>query len=188
LPSGVGAEVVIDPQVSARLSGVPGTQRLGVNRYVRTGCILFDSQGRFATISYDVYNASKLGQALQLDQVPNHSLTNASLSVGADPNNPIPLYSGFGVVLYDRQAFLADAKINGYTEGDWLFGDSGSQLTLHLPPTPYGLDVAPQQINLQPSDISATPPKPEFMKEAWLDANGTLFTATRYNGALTTSE
>jgi prepilin-type N-terminal cleavage/methylation domain-containing protein len=171
LPQGVGLAVVVDP-LDAPSWGLPP---LGVDRYVRTGCVMFDGQGRFASLPYDVFASSHLGQALMLDQLNSTPTTPVSMAGGANPvsSPPLPLFSGFGVVLFDRQALLADSKINLYTEGDYLYGSASNP---HLPPPPYGLATATTDKNA------------EALKEQWLDANSLLLTATRYNGAMTKGE
>jgi hypothetical protein len=145
---------------------------------------MFDSQGRFATLPFDVYNSSHLGQALLLDQLQSGVTASRSLALGQDALNPLPLYSGYGVVLYDRQAFLADAKIVGYTEGDYIYGDQSTANSLHLPLPPFGPQPA-AEANL---DLSNFANSLEAKKQQWLDANGTLLTTTRFTGGMTKAE
>ena len=88
LPPGVGAQLIYAGNSNSE-------------RYVRTGLILFDPQGRLAYREFKVKWKSQLGETLQLkDKFPIASNI---------------LYSSFGVVLYDRNNFVNQS---GHTEGD----------------------------------------------------------------------
>ncbi len=104
LPPGVGAQLVTDPR--------GGTS---TDRYVRTGLIMFDPQGRVDNVDYTVSPASSLGKAM--------FLTN---SLGLVPK----LHSSYGVTVYDSTVFRAQ----GYTEGDSAFAVPG------LTNSPYSPD------------------------------------------------
>jgi prepilin-type N-terminal cleavage/methylation domain-containing protein len=182
IPQGVGAAVMIDPLDKTTWLN----NNLGVDRYVRTGCIMFDGQGRFTSTQFDVFATSKLGQTLFLNQL-NTTGSAAPISMtGGQKSRPVglgglPLFSGFGVILFDRQALLADAKINGYTEGDYLYGNTTTS-DYHLP-----YDGAPQ-VPSGYGAAAATTAQNETTKQQWLDNNSLLLTATRYNGAMTRGE
>jgi prepilin-type N-terminal cleavage/methylation domain-containing protein len=93
LPAGVGVQLVNDT-------------RGGVNtdRYVRTGVILFDPQGRLDSVEYAVSSNTALGKLVGV----------TSLLQGTPAE---PLVSQFGVVTYD----LAQFRGQNFTEGDALF-------------------------------------------------------------------
>ena len=93
LPVGVGVQLVNDT-------------RGGVNtdRYLRTGVILFDPQGRLDSVEYAVSANTSLGKLI--------GLTNLLQGTPAEP-----FMSQFGVVTYD----LAQFKSQGFTEGDAAF-------------------------------------------------------------------
>ena len=159
LPKGVGAAVLIDPLDPVQWNSTA----YGVNRYVRTGCIMFDPQGRFVTTDYDIQASSTLGKSLLLNYPGS-----TAVSFGSGSGGKLQLFSGFGVTLFDREALQADAKVNGYTEGDYLYAATAPQ-------APYGLPAPGPAAN-------------EKLKQQWLDANGLLLTASRSNGSMTKSE
>jgi prepilin-type N-terminal cleavage/methylation domain-containing protein len=93
LPAGVGVQLVNDT-------------RGGVNtdRYVRTGVIFFDPQGRMDSAEYAISANSTLGRIIGITGL-----------LQGTPENPI--VSQFGVITYDLNAF----KGQNFTEGDALF-------------------------------------------------------------------
>jgi hypothetical protein len=74
-----------------------------IDRYVRTGVILFDSQGRLSSSPLSLRAGSALGDTIGL--------------IATTPVAGIPFYTQLGVVLYDRQAFVNQP---GNTEGDYV--------------------------------------------------------------------
>ncbi len=95
IPVGIGVQVIVDPRSS--------TTGPGVDRYVRTGVILFDPQGRLAYRRYTVSRNDALGRLLALN-------TNLGSSSGAGQ-----LYSGFGAAIYQLDEFRGQP---GADEGD----------------------------------------------------------------------
>lgn len=178
LPQGVAAAVVIDPLNPTLWNN---NRNLGVDRYVRTGCVMFDGQGRFTSAPFDVTATSKLGQTLFLNQMTNGVAGSTPASLNG--NGVLPLFSGFGVVLFDRQSLLADAKINGYTEGDYLYGNTETG-KYYMPYTTPSGTPAPAGFGAPTAATAAL----EASKQQWLDNNALLLTATRYNGAMTRGE
>ena len=95
LPSGIGVQLVNDPQ------GLTS-----VDRYVRTGLILFDRQGRLDSLNYAIQSDSALGRLLKLTGPFIPPLL---------PSSQYRIRSQFGVAVYDLQAFRNHP---GNTEGD----------------------------------------------------------------------
>ena len=105
LPQGVGVQLV-----NSNPTGVATF----FDRYVRTGCVLFNRNGQFTCNAWSVKSASTLGKAMYL---------NADLDVKNGTAHA--LYSQFGFVLYDRQTFLAQTSSGGnFTEGDFIYPSS----------------------------------------------------------------
>ncbi len=129
LPRGVAAQVVVDTEGSN-----------SVDRYVRTGLILFDPQGRIDKRLYSIRHDMPLGEKMGLN---------------TDLGDGLRLYSGLGVAVYDREAFIGEQR----TEGDV------KPLIPHLD-SPGG--YSPEERD----------------EENWLDNNATLYMVNRTNGTL----
>jgi prepilin-type N-terminal cleavage/methylation domain-containing protein len=97
LPPGVGVQLINDTRGSST----------NPDRYVRTGVIMFDPQGRLDSVRYAIRADSALGRAMGLlDDI--------------DPNQGI--YTQFGFVLYDLEDFRNATSSGGpSSEGDWTF-------------------------------------------------------------------
>ncbi len=93
LPPGVGVQVIVDTD------GVAGGER-----YLRSGMILFDPQGRVVIKPMALSGAKELGRLMEMQTNDNIPLT-------------ARWKSGLGVAFYDQQSFLSKA----YTEGDSKF-------------------------------------------------------------------
>lgn len=100
LPLGVGVQIIIQPTLRADLTGTSADIPANRERYVRTGLIMFDPQGKL-TLS---------GQT-----VPYQGPLGAQLGLTADVGSAA---AGVGVVLYDRAAFRL---ANGATDADFLY-------------------------------------------------------------------
>jgi hypothetical protein len=97
IPVGVGVQLVNDTKGIA-----------GADRYIRTGVVMFDGEGRLLNIPYGIRANSELGVRLHLtsDIEPDASTRTA-------PNNH-PIFTQSGLVLYE----LAPFQDAGYTEND----------------------------------------------------------------------
>ena len=84
LPLGVGAQLINDQ----RSNSTPGNKYF--DRYLRTGAILFDSDGKFKSAPFDVRGNSDLGLTIGLPNSPTVTLFGTQI-----------VYSQFGIALYD---------------------------------------------------------------------------------------
>jgi type II secretory pathway pseudopilin PulG len=157
LPAGVGCQVITDPLGSPLTTGGAGA----CDRYMRTGAILFDATGRFDSEPWAIHANSALGHMLNIGSDLNISV---SINQTAMPG----LWSGFGLALYQRDAFSTGQILTGGvttdkfspSEGDWL---------LHDPQIP-----GPQA----PASIAD-----EAKEENWLDTNAMILWVDRSSGA-----
>lgn len=94
LPKGVGLQII------AQAQDRPDTNATEGERYFRTGCIIFDPQGRLVLRNFSITSAETLGQNLEL---------------AVDASN---IVGGLGVVLYDRETFRGNAT---FSDSDWLY-------------------------------------------------------------------
>lgn len=146
LPQGVGVQLI-----NSNPTGQPN-----FDRYLRTGVIMFDRFGRFESIPYSVSKSSTLGLAMHL-------------SANMQPPG-LSLYSQFGLVLYDRQTFLAQSSgASNFTEVDFI-------LKGFFDPAIY------------PASSFPTAFPDEQTEEAWIDANSLPLLINRYNGSLIKGE
>jgi prepilin-type N-terminal cleavage/methylation domain-containing protein len=148
LPAGVAVQLINDPQGQ--------TQR---DRYVQTGVIVFDPQGRLVSVPYAFNNpaSNPAGRSAiaQLLKIPAASFPQWPLAV----TSPTPAFrSQLGLVIYDRSTFLNQS---GNTEGDF------SPLVTGIPTL------------TTPSAFNA-----EQTEETWIDENTTPLLVNRYNGTL----
>ena len=160
LPQGVGAQL---------LNSNPTNMTPNAwDRYLRMGCIMFDKNGRFESIPWSVNFGSTLGNAV-------HLTSNLDLTTAAGIQ---PLYSQFGIVLYDRQSFLAkntsaaNSAINNPnpTEADFIFGSG------FFDPAIYPAAKFPAIWSDEDSE------------ESWLDNNSLPLLIDRYNGTIIKGE
>jgi prepilin-type N-terminal cleavage/methylation domain-containing protein len=100
LPSGVGLQVMNDTKNVAN-----------VDRYLRTGVVLFDDEGKFQSVQWTLKSTSTLSKLITPNMINGGGVT---LTTDALSN---PFYSGFGVALYDRSLFTG----LGFTEGDYIY-------------------------------------------------------------------
>jgi len=97
LPAGLGLQLIVDPEGSTT-----------TDRYMRTGLILFDPNGRIDVRPYGVRAGSPLGIVL-------------GLPTGSDIRmnfNPQPM-SALGVALYDQSLFVGQAFTDGDANGNF---------------------------------------------------------------------
>jgi len=132
LPPGVGCQLINDPKHPTSGTGT------NADRYVRTGVIMFDPQGRLESIPIAFHGNSLFGAKLTMlptdPDVPN-------------PNRNPDFYSQLGVILFDKEAFLTkgfsetDAVLSGtqYVNGSATDENHEEQL-LDLNSTPLYLD------------------------------------------------
>jgi prepilin-type N-terminal cleavage/methylation domain-containing protein len=146
LPPGVGLQIINDTK------GVSN-----IDRYLRTGVILFDNEGKFQSVPWSVSGTSTLAKLM----TPTINTLGGWVGDLAADVNTNKLFSGFGVVLYDRATFLS----LGFTEGDYLY--------------PNGIFNA---------NVSQSPWVSEQAEETWLDNNSLPLVVNRFNGALTKGE
>ena len=160
LPQGVGVQLMNDTKGGA-----------SNDRYLRTGVILFDGTGQFASVNYDVLPNSKLGQTLRL--VATKSLQNSTYNAGTGVVQPpaYRLFSQFGLVLYDRELLKNASNINGTafipSEGDFM-----------IPASVYSTAYLPAPATLAD----------EQNEEKWLDTNTLPLLINRSNGTLIKGE
>lgn len=112
LPADVGVQLINDPRTTS-----PAT---AVDRYVRTGLILFDPMGRLAYRRYRVAYDSPLGLVLHLDSNRR--------DLGSVSGAGTRLYSCYGLTIYPLDEFRGRP---GASEGDYSFAVPG----LNAPPT-----------------------------------------------------
>ena len=101
LPVGVGVQTAND------VTAVDTANGLVYDRYLRTGVILFDKQGRLEHLDYRITGDTTLGQRIGLAPAGSIGGSNATYTY--------TLYSQLGVVLYDTEMFRNQS---GFTEGD----------------------------------------------------------------------
>lgn len=162
LPSGIGVQLLID-DVRKTGSKTPAS-----DRYLHLGTLLFDASGRLTYQPFVIYRGGPIGTAagfgtstFNIAQNQTSSYTPGSDGVtSAAPDDP--LYSSFGVVVYDRDAWLSQNF-----PSDWIIEGPGSQST-------YG--------------TGGNSPPSEYDEEAWLDNNATPLLIDRYTGTLLRNE
>src|SRR5204863_4107711 len=128
------------------------------------GVIMFDARGRVISVPFTIKQGTTLGDLLgfsnaNIAQIPG---VRSPDSDGVDRT----LHTQLGVVLYDREAFLAQP---GATEGDFVMKDVN------------GKDIP----TLSPGPALASA---EALEEQWLDKNATPLLLDRYSGMLTKGE
>jgi hypothetical protein len=129
--------------------------------------ILFDGFGKFTSTPFDVMPNSNLGRAIGLlPPTGSGTFTLYGRQFPLIPNAPPPsVYSQFGLVLYDREAFkgMQNAGTATPSDGDWLTQKS-------LP-------------GVKPNTLLD-----EQNEETWLDRNAMPLLVNRYNGTLIKGE
>jgi len=152
LPPGTGVQLMIDP----------GTNVGNVDRYVRTGLILFDSQGRLSFDSFMITADSEVGKALALQE------------------DTVSMVPGFGLVAYDLIEFKRNPK---FSDNDYVYPN--------LPDTTPKLMLYSRYFG-PPADVAALFPNSytnnEKPEEQWLDENSAPILINRYSGSLSLTE
>ncbi|MGH7180175.1 MAG: pilus assembly FimT family protein [Tepidisphaeraceae bacterium] len=132
------------------------------DRYIRQcGLLMFDGTGKLTSVVYGIHPYSKLGQRLAM--APN-DLAILNSTTAYNPN----FRSQFGLVLYDLESAKNAVP---YRERDCVA--TMNSLSGITPPT-------------DPPAYTAN--SPEYLEEAWLDANATPLLVNRYNGTLVKGE
>lgn len=152
LPKGVGVQVMIEP-----------TSRTGggyKDRYVRTGIILFDSQGRLVLRDVKLPHNTPLGEYLEL------------ASPGASA-----LVSGLGLAFYNDSDFRS-LNLNGAqpSQSDWIYGGTA-------PSNVYAFSSTVATLQDLPATESA-----EQAEENWLVNNTVPVMVNRFSGSLSIAE
>ena len=145
LPAGVGLQLLNDSLI---------TGNANVDRYLRTGCIMFDSNGQLASVEYDVLPSSKLGQLLLGASTNTLAGRVAATVPPVALSNAATLYSQLGFVIYDREQF----KAQGFLENDPKFASRLANLTgvMVADPEAGGNEERWLQNNMGPSNASGT--------------------------------
>jgi prepilin-type N-terminal cleavage/methylation domain-containing protein len=166
LPQGVGVQLI---------NGNPGGIT-NFDRYLRIGCIMFDRYGRFESVPWKIGAGTPLGSAMHLNVDLDLTTTNAA------GQTIQPLFSQFGLVLYDRQTFLAQTTTpgNNMTEGDWIFSPGGSGKNFFQIPPAFPASFS--------DEMAQNPPGQPPSEEQWLDANSMPLLINRYDGTIIKGE
>lgn len=101
LPPGTGVQLMIDPGNTT-----------DADRYVRTGVVMFDSQGRLSFDSFVITKDSQAGKVMGLTA------------------DTIALTPAFGLVAYDQIEFKRNPS---FSENDYVYPNSGIDLLLKSP-------------------------------------------------------
>jgi prepilin-type N-terminal cleavage/methylation domain-containing protein len=161
LPSGVNLQVIVDPlNVSGSGTGIYAPGSDPEDRYLRTGLILFDPQGRLSMNGFVIEADSVIGQALQLAV-----------------DSP-EIRAGIGVVLFPEKDFT-DRR---FTNSDFTIAEGSpfKQFTFAGGQTPFGPVQASYDVVTQNSTNEAT-------EEDWIDKNTIPLLINRFSGALSES-
>lgn len=164
-----------------------------LERYVRSGLILFDAEGHLVQEPYRIYASSRLGRVMGLELVDEPP--------PAAPGTPIEEYlvqnipAALGVVIYDRDAFEGAAS-----EGTSMVWKGGFIASMADPPTTLD-DFTTSEGDVtfiyppadRPLAITATPPVGdyrfhEYAEERWLDASTIPLMVNRYSGVLSEAD
>jgi type II secretory pathway pseudopilin PulG len=164
LPQGVGVKLVND------WGAASGGTTQASDGYVSIGVIMFDKNGQLTTQQFSISASGFLGSTMQMSQLPGNPdnypvwqgngtsyLTNSAGSVeyAMAPG----VYSQFGLVLYDRDAY----QNQGYTNSDPTYTSTSN--------TNYSTGT--------PSEKQA---------DQWLDQNAAPLLINRFNGTLVKGE
>jgi type II secretory pathway pseudopilin PulG len=161
LPSGVGVQLVNDDSRPTG-SNVPAS-----DRYLQLGAVFFDASGRLTYQPFIFFRGGLIGRGAGFANSTYNVAQNQTSSYTPGSNGSThavaddPLYSAFGLVVYDRDAWLSQ----GFP-ADWIIEGPNSQ-------SAYGT-------------AAGTPT--EFGDEAWLDTNGSPLLINRYTGTLLRNE
>lgn len=169
---------MIPPGVGLQLLNSNPANRNNFDRYVRIGCIMFDEKGKFTSVPWSVDSGTKVGRAMHLAR---------NLDLTSNNGNVQPLVSQFGIMLYDRQTFLAQTAKSGtaFTEGDFIYSPSFTYPG-YTPKTFFATGFAPKFSTAADEGVSNAAPLPN--KEDWLDRNSLPLVVDRYDGSLVKGE
>jgi prepilin-type N-terminal cleavage/methylation domain-containing protein len=170
LPTGVGVQLLNDQRQYTNAAS-PTTY---VDRYLRTGLILFDEQGRVSSADYSVATSSLIGQALGL-----------TASIGTTESNQNQRFASVGFVMYDQSEFRNATRITSDYPGATSFTDLTYTAT-------EGDWLGPVLVGYQhPSQLPGGPAQQldnERKEELWLDNNTTPYMVSRFSGSLLATE
>jgi hypothetical protein len=155
LPRGVGVQLMIQPTPATVATGAPN------ERYVRTGVIMFDPQGRLTLRNFSLEQTDTLGQYVQL-------------AAGSVARN---IVSGVGLALYDATIFKAQET---FSESDAIY--QRAPFTINAPTNPAFTDfklVTDETADANPATTT---------EEEWLDANATPLIIDRYTGSMSEAQ
>ncbi len=152
LPKGIGLQVIIQPTSRSN-------SNVYADRYVRTGIVLFDPQGRLVLRDMTLPKTTTLGGYLDLQ------------------TDAIGLLSGVGVALYNDTQFRAYSN-NGLTtsQADWVYG-GGAGNTYFINSTSPALTDYPTSVF-----------NDEQSEENWLANNTVPIMVNRFSGSLSETE
>jgi prepilin-type N-terminal cleavage/methylation domain-containing protein len=163
-----------------------------IDRYLRTGCIMFNPDGTLASIPWGIpyYEWFTATQHTNNPSSPSENLlcktmgmpqfydTASTFAPTAGPAN-VPLTSSVGLIIYDHDAYInqhATGSSGGASLGTGAqFSDSDMILSLQ-PTGPVG-----SPIGVPPN---SGPAADKFLEEQWIDQNGTALLVSPFNGSL----
>jgi prepilin-type N-terminal cleavage/methylation domain-containing protein len=178
-----------------------------IDRYLRTGCIMFNPDGTLASIPWGVpyfewFSAAQYNPPTGSPTAPTENLlckamgmptyydTASTYTPGGGSPPVVPLLSSVGLVIYDHDTYLnqhATMQVTvagaATTIGDGAQFDD-SDMIASLLPTSTWVTNPPQQ-----SPPTAPPPgngfaAHKFCEESWIDQNGTAMLVSPFNGSL----
>jgi prepilin-type N-terminal cleavage/methylation domain-containing protein len=168
LPTGIGVQLIIQPIIrNAPGANVATTPPAPFQeRYVRTGVVLFDPQGRLSSLRNVVIEENNaLGNTLALN------------------GNAQAILAGVGVAIYDggafRDAVLGDTGLRA-TQSDYIYQAVVGGGNIHYIDSLYDNFFADQD-----NTNNATQ---EYNEELWLDNNTTPLLINRYSGSLSATD
>jgi Tfp pilus assembly protein FimT len=159
LPMGVGVQLLND----WGLASPSGASTPKSDAYVSTGVIMFDSQGRLSSKPISIIQGGVIGSTMNMASTGSNNYPewqSNSMTPGIPVNGA--LYSSFGLVLFDKDAFQSQ----GFDTID---------------PT-YSPHISPK------SGSYTTGSPSEQTEESWLDQNATPLLINRFNGTLVKGE
>lgn len=163
-----------------------------LERYARSGLILFDEEGHLIQSPYRIYASSRLGRVIGLDLVPDPTSTTTP-PLMLEEYFP-PAASAMGVVIYDQSAFEAAASA-----GTALVWKGGYIASIADPVTPFDAFLPTDGDVLflyppanRPRDLGSPTTGDfrfdEYAEERWLDANTIPLMVNRFSGTLVEGE
>lgn len=169
----------------------PSSPGSPIDRYLRTGCIMFNPDGTLASIPWGIPyfewftatqhtnspNAPNENLLCKTIGMPQYADTASTFTPTPGPAN-VPLTSSVGLVIYDHDAYInqhATGSSGGASLGSTSqFSDSDMILSLANPP-----------VGSPPANPpNSGPAADKFLEEQWIDQNGTALLVSPFNGSL----